>query len=145
MELIELTTLDQMLSQFEIMQQLYPKITLEKYKIYLKEMIPNNYKQLAVFEHDICIGLTGFWQGVKLWSGKYIEIDNFIVHENHREKGVGKLMTNYIADLAEKTHCSIVVLDAFTGNFKAHKFYYNQGFAPKGFHFVKIINKDGLT
>jgi hypothetical protein len=49
-------------------------------------MVPHNYKQLAVFENEICIAVTGFWTGTKLWSGKYIEIDNFIVHPEHRSK-----------------------------------------------------------
>ena len=145
METKELTTLDEMIEQLDIIQQLYPEITSEKYHSYLLEMIPHNYKQLAIFEHGICIGLTGFWSGIKLWSGKYIEIDNFIVHSDHRRKGVGKIMTDYISDLAEQTSCNIVVLDAYTGNFKAHRFYYNQGYAPRGFHFVKTINKEGLT
>src|SRR6478672_3223576 len=83
MQLTELTTIDEMISQFEIIRELYPEITLQKYQSYLEEMIPHNYKQLAVFENQICIGLTGFWTGTKLWSGKYIEIDNFIVHSNH--------------------------------------------------------------
>jgi GNAT superfamily N-acetyltransferase len=141
----ELTTLDEMIEQLDIIQQLYPEITSEKYHSYLLEMIPHNYKQLAIFEHGICIGLTGFWSGIKLWSGKYIEIDNFIVHSDYRRKGIGKIMTDYISDLAEQTDCNLVVLDAFTGNFKAHRFYYNQGYAPRGFHFVKTINKEGLT
>lgn len=140
-----LTTIDEMLSEIEIIQQLYPEITFEKYQSYLTEMIPHNYQQLAIFEHGICIGLTGFWSGIKLWSGKYIEIDNFIVHSDHRRKGIGKIMTDYISDLAEQTNCNIVVLDAYTGNFKAHRFYYNQGYAPRGFHFVKTLNKEGLT
>ena len=141
----ELTTLDEMINQLEIMQQLYPEITSEKYYSYLLEMIPNNYKQVAVFENETCVGLTGFWSGTKLWSGKYIEIDNFIVHFDHRRKGIGKILTDYISDLAKQTDCNLVVLDAFTGNFKAHRFYYNQGYAPRGFHFVKTINKEGLT
>ena len=145
METKELTTLDEMIEQLDIIQQLYPEITSEKYNSYLLEMIPHNYKQLTIFEHGSCIGLTGFWCGIKLWSGKYIEIDNFIVHSDHRRKGVGKIMTDYISNLAEQTECNIVVLDAYTGNFKAHRFYYNQGYAPRGFHFVKTINKDGLT
>ncbi len=145
METKELTTLDEMIEQLDIIQQLYPEITSEKYHSYLLEMIPHNYKQLAIFEHGICIGLTGFWSGIKLWSGKYIEIDNFIVHSDHRRKGVGKIMTDYISNLAEQSDCNLVVLDAYTGNFKAHRFYYNQGYAPRGFHFVKTLNVDGLT
>jgi GNAT superfamily N-acetyltransferase len=141
----ELTTLDEMLLQLEIIKELYPNITLEKYESYLTEMIPHNYKQLAVFENDICVGLTGFWTGIKLWSGKYIEIDNFIVHPNHRKKGIGKLMTDIIEKKAKEANCTMIVLDAFTGNFKAHRLYYNQGFSPKGFHFVKILDEDGLS
>ena len=145
MEIKVLTTIPEMSAQLELIKQLYPNITLEKYQSYLQEMIPHNYKQIAVFEDGICVGLTGFWKGTKLWSGKYIEIDNFIVHSDHRKKGIGKLMTDYIEQLAIENKCTMIVLDAFTGNFKAHRFYYNQGFSPKGFHFVKIINEDGLT
>lgn len=141
----ELTTTSEMLAQFEIITHLYPNITKEKYQAHLTQMIPHNYKQLAVFENDICVALTGFWTGTKLWSGKYIEIDNFIVHPDHRMKGLGKIMTDYISEKAESLGCTMIVLDAFTGNFKAHRFYYNQGYAPKGFHFIKMINEDGLA
>ena len=130
LQIKELTTKQEMLAQFEVMQHLYTKFTLEKYDSYLTEMIPHNYKQVAVFEQDVCIGISGLWSGTKLWSGKYLEIDNFIVHPDHRKKGTG---------------CTMIVLDAFTGNFAAHRFYYNQGYAPKGFHFLKILNPDGLS
>lgn len=134
-----------MLEQFGIIKQLYPEITIEKYQSYLQEMIPHQYKQIAVFEDETCIGLSGCWLGTKLWCGKYIEIDNFIVHSDYRKKGVGKMLTDYIDELAKEQNCTMIVLDAYTGNFKAHRFYYNQGFSPKGFHFVKILNEGGLT
>jgi GNAT superfamily N-acetyltransferase len=141
----ELTTIDEMLANIEVMKYLYPAFTLEKYESYLVEMIPHNYKQVAVFENEICVAVSGFWSGTKLWSGKYIEIDNFIVHPDHRSKGLGKMMTDYVDALAKETGCTMIVLDAFTGNFTAHRFYYNQGYVPKGFHFLKILNEEGLS
>lgn len=138
----ELTTIDEMLANIEVMRFLYPTFTLEKYESYLVEMIPHNYKQVAVFENEICVAVSGFWSGTKLWSGKYIEIDNFIVHPDHRSKGLGKMMTDYVDALAKETGCTMIVLDAFTGNFTAHRFYYNQGYVPKGFHFLKILNEE---
>lgn len=141
----ELTTKQEMLAQFHVMQYLYTNFSLEKYEAYLSDMIPHNYKQVAVFENDICVGLSGLWSGTKLWSGKYLEIDNFIVHPEHRMKGIGKMMTDYIDIIGKETGCTMIVLDAFTGNFTAHRFYYNQGYAPKGFHFLKILNEDGLS
>ncbi|MBC7605358.1 MAG: GNAT family N-acetyltransferase [Burkholderiales bacterium] len=141
---IEINTLPEMLAQIEVMQCLYPKLTIEKYKSYLIEMIPKNYSQIAVFENDTCLGITGCWYGTKLWSGKYLEIDNFIVHPDHRRKGIGKRLTDFVQQKAIDLGCTNVVLDAFTTNFTAHRFYYNQGYGPKGFHFVKILNSEGL-
>jgi GNAT superfamily N-acetyltransferase len=145
LEIRELTTLEEMLRNIEVMRFLYPTFTVEKYESYLVEMIPHNYKQVAVFENEVCVAVTGFWSGTKLWSGKYIEIDNFIVHPDHRSKGLGKMMTDYIDVKAKETGCTMIVLDAFTGNFTAHRFYYNQGYVPKGFHFLKILNEEGLS
>lgn len=144
MHLKELHTLEEMLPHFNVVQFLYPKMKIEQYESHLNQMIPHNYAQLAVFEGNTCLGLTGFWTGIKLWSGKYIEIDNFIVHPDYREKGVGKAMTDYLDQKARSLNCTMIVLDAFTGNFKAHRFYYNQGYSPKGFHFVKILDENGL-
>ena len=145
MQLQELTTTQEMFAQFEMITHLYPDISREKYQSYIQEMQPFNYKQLAVFENNICVAMTGFWIGTKLWTGKYIEIDNFIVHPDHRMKGLGKIMTDYLAQKAQDLDCTCIVLDAFTGNFKAHRFYYNQGYAPKGFHFIKTINENGFS
>lgn len=144
-EIKELTTKEEMLAQIEVMKHLYPKFTVEKYASYLVEMIPHNYRQVAVFQNEICMAVSGFWSGTKLWSGKYIEIDNFIVHPEHRSKGLGKMMTDYIDKKARETGCTMIVLDAFTGNFNAHRFYYNQGYVPKGFHFLKILDEAGIS
>jgi GNAT superfamily N-acetyltransferase len=145
LKLVELTTVPEMLTQIETIKHLYPKISLEKYDSYLQEMVPHKYKQVAVFENDVCVGLSGFWTAIKLWTLKYIEIDNFIVHPDYRTKGIGKLMTDYIDAKAKAEGCTAIVLDAFTGNFTAHRFYYNQGYEPRGFHFVKMLNEEGLT
>lgn len=141
----ELITIDEMLSQMEIINFLYPKMSIARYESFLNDMIPHNYKQLAIFEDTVCVGLTGFWFGTKLWTGKYIEIDNFIVHPDHRKKGIAKMLTDYLEKKAVALDCTGIVLDAFTGNFTAHRFYYNQGYEPRGFHFIKMINEKGLS
>jgi GNAT superfamily N-acetyltransferase len=140
-----LTTVSEMLSQIEIIKFLYPNMSLEKYESFLTDMIPRDYRQVVIFENDICVGLSGFWFGTKLWTGKYIEIDNFIVHPEYRKKGIGQLLTQFIDAKAKELNCTCVVLDAFTGNFDAHRFYYNQGYVPKGFHFVKSIDENGFS
>lgn len=76
-----------------------------------------------------------------MWCGRYLELDNVIVHPNHRSKGIGKILTDYLVEKAIETDCIMAVLDAYTTNFAAHKFYINHGFVPKGFHFVKYLKE----
>jgi ribosomal protein S18 acetylase RimI-like enzyme len=139
-QVIELGTKTEMMEQFPLIQQLYPDYTIEKYGDLLAAMLPNNYKQIIVVENGITIGLAGFWIGTKLWSGKYLEMDNVVVHENFRSNGIGSIMTNYLNQKAIDEDCKMIVLDAFSTNFGAHKFYMNHGFVPKGFHFIKFLN-----
>jgi len=139
-QLIELTTIDEMMEHFSLIQQLYPDYSTEKYQDLLSAMLPNNYKQLIVVENGITIALAGFWIGTKLWSGKYLEMDNVVVHEDFRSNGIGSIMTNYLNQKAIDEDCKMIVLDAFSTNFGAHKFYMNHGFVPKGFHFIKFLN-----
>jgi len=145
LQIKELTTIEEMVAQIGTVRFLYPNLTVEKYEDYLSEMVPHNYIQIGVFENGICLGITGCWSATKLWTGKYLEIDNFVVNPDHRSKGIGKLLTDYIEEKALALNCSSIVLDAFTGNFAAHRFYYNQGYGPKGFHFVKILDEKKLT
>jgi GNAT superfamily N-acetyltransferase len=145
MQAKELTSLDQMMKEIATMQFLYPKITHSKYESYLTQMIQNNYTQIAIYDNGECIGLSGCWYNVKLWSGKYLEIDNFIIHPEYRKKGIGKIIVDYIQQKALNLDCNMIVLDAYTTNFDAHRFYYNQGFVPKGFHFIKILDENALT
>ena len=145
LQIHEFTTIDKMVAQIETIRFLYPNITLEKYQSFLSEMVPHNYIQIGVFENEVCLGITGCWSATKLWTGKYLEIDNFVVNPEYRSKGIGKMLTDYIEQKALDLGCSSIVLDAFSGNFGAHRFYYNQGYGPKGFHFVKVLDENKLT
>jgi len=135
-----LTQKAEMLAHLDIVQQLYPDFTIEKYGTLLDEMLKANYQQVIVTKNNKTIALTGVWIGTKLWSGKYIEIDSFVVDEDFRGQKIGDILIKEVHKIAEKEGANQIVLDAFTTNFTAGKFYINHGFQPKGFHFVKILN-----
>jgi hypothetical protein len=54
----ELTTIEEMLENIEVMRFSYPTFTVEKYEGFLKEMVPHNYKQVGIFENGECIAVT---------------------------------------------------------------------------------------
>lgn len=134
-----LQTKEEMLAELPIIQQLYPNYTIEIYGTLLDAMLPNNYKQLVVKDDNKTIGLSGYWIGTKLWCGKYLELDNVVVHENFRSKGIGKIINETLEEIAIETNCNMLALDAYTDNFAAQKFYMNHGYVPRGFHFIKKL------
>ena len=140
----ELVDKEEMLSYLPVLNELYPSLTADEYSRELDEMLPCRYGQVAVFEEEECIAICGFWIGNKLWIGKYLELDNIVVRTSHRSQGVGKLMFDFLERKAVEQQCKMLSLDSYTSNFKAHKFFYNEGYAPKGFHFVKLLDKDAV-
>ncbi len=138
----ELIGKEEMLCHMDVLKDLYPSLTFEEYSQELDEMLPHNYGQIGVFEGKNCLGISGFWIGTKLWCGKYLELDNIVVLEEHRSKGIGKLLFDFLHKKALENNCTMLSLDSYTHNFKAHKFFYNEGYSPKGFHFINILNKD---
>ena len=141
MEIRILTQKAEMLAHLDIVKQLYPDFTVEKYGTLLDEMLKANYQQVIVIKNNKTIAITGVWVATKLWSGKYIEIDSFVVDEDFRGQKIGDILIKEVHKIAEKEGANQIVLDAFTTNFTAGKFYINHGFQPKGFHFVKILNQ----
>jgi GNAT superfamily N-acetyltransferase len=144
MEVQELFTVDEMLETFSVVKELYPSLTEDAYKKELSFMVQHNYSQVVVKDRGQCLGVSGVWIGNKLWCGKYLEIDNIVVSEKVRSKGVGKLLLDFIEKKAQALGCNMMALDSYTTNFKAHKFFYNEGFSPKGFHFINLLNKDSI-
>lgn len=145
MEIRELTTKEAMLRYLPVMQELYPALTHAYYDEMLTRMLPHNYGQVGVFDGETCLGISGYWYGTKLWCGPYLELDNVIVIKAARGTGAGKLLSAYLDEKAKELGCHIMTLDAYTSNFKAHRFYYNQGYAPRGFHFIKLLEPEKLT
>lgn len=141
MEIRELKTKEEMLKSFDVLLEVYPTMTMEEYDRELDVMIPHNYGQVVVMDGNAIAGLTGFWIGSKLWCGKYLELDNVVVAERYRSKGVGKMLFDFMEERAKEEKCTMLALDSYTTNFKAHKFFYGQGFAPRGFHFINILDK----
>lgn len=135
----ELSTVKEMLEQIDIIRFLNPKETKEEYQKMLDEMLPLGYGQVGIYEKEKCIGISGFWINTKLYSGKYLEMDNVVVHENYRSKGIGKLLCDWCIQKAKENNCKHIMLDAYLENEKAHKFYEREGFIKKGYHFMKTI------
>lgn len=123
-------------------KQLNPTIVISEIENRQLQMFEfANYKCFGLFENDKLIGVSSGWITVRLYSGKQLEIDNFIIDSTIQSKGFGKLFINEIESWAKANNCKTVELNTYVQNDRSHKFYFNQGFRILGFHFQKLLNK----
>ena len=135
----KLETVEEMKQTFEVVKELTQDITPGSYQKMLSEMVPCNYRQVAVYDKDVLVGVSGYWLATKIYCGKYLEIDNLVVTKDYRSKNIGKLLVDWMINEARESNCRTVLLDAYVENFKAHKFYYREGFIARGFHYLKKL------
>ena len=129
----------EMLPHYPLIRQLSPGVTAEQYAFLLDDMLAHGYRMAAVFEGDACVGISGIWVATKIYSGRYLEMDNVVVADTHRSKGIGELLTEFVTAFALSEGCETIMLDAYLENEKAHVFYERAGFVKKGYHFLKRL------
>ena len=105
------------------------------------EMAGQHYECLGIYDEKQLIGVCGMWFQTRHYAGKSCEVDHVVIDESYRGQGIGDRMMRFVYDYASKKGCRWVELNTYVHNFPSHKFYYNQGFVAKGYHFVKDITK----
>ena len=115
------------------------KVSEKLLKDRLQEMTQQNYECLGIFDEEKLIGTCGLWFQTRHYAGRRLEMDHVIIDDAYRSHGIGKMMVEYISDYAKKKSCNWIELNSYVHNFPSHKFFYNQGFVAKGYHFVKEL------
>lgn len=140
LQFIDLIDPEEMMIAHNLVSQLYPDLSKEKYGQMISEMHETNGFQMCIAILDgkiVCV--CGYWVLTMLYCGKYLQISNLVVDENVRGHGIGKEMLKHLENKARKLKCEKFILDSYTENKKSHKLYFSQGFYIRGFHFMKDL------
>lgn len=103
----------------------------------LDVMIPLGYHGIAAFEGGRVVGVAGYWLGARFYCGEYMDVDNVVVDEGLRSRGIGLMMMDWLHAKAREQGCKVVVLDSYVTYARAHKFYFRQDYEILGYHFSR--------
>jgi GNAT superfamily N-acetyltransferase len=127
-------------SLWPLIQELNQGMEEEVFKLHLNEIRKQpNYYCIGIWLNNTLIACCGYWLLYKFYNGKHLEPDNVGVLSTHRSFGLGKILMNYLHEIAVKEKCTVSELNAYVHNYKAHKFYFEQGYKILGFHFQKAF------
>jgi len=103
------------------------------------EMANQSYECIGIYNSNNLIGICGLWYQTRHYAGKSVETDHIIIDKKYRNKGIGDLLFKFVYSYAQEKDCKWVELNTYVSNYPSHKFYYNQGFVIKGYHFIKEL------
>ncbi|RCS28449.1 GNAT family N-acetyltransferase [Polaribacter sp. WD7] len=115
--------------------KLLKKRTLEMAKL-------SNYECIGLYIDKKLMGISGLWYSTRHYIGKTVEPDHVIIDEQYRGQNIGKQFFSWIDKHVQQKGCEAIELNAYANNPKSHKFYYNEGYAIYGFHFLKVLRDD---
>jgi GNAT superfamily N-acetyltransferase len=122
---------------------LNPKKTKQELTNYLNEMFQfDNYRCFGLYQNKTLVGVSGAWITVRMYSGKQLEIDHFVIDESIRSSGLGNTFISLIEEWSVKNDCKTIELNAYVQSDRAHKFYFKMGYKILGFHFQKKISNN---
>ena len=140
---IKIPEKDKILEIVPLIQQMNSQTPIDILKQRVLEMVEQNYECAVMYDGVKLIGVCGIWYMTRHYVGRSMEVDHVIVDNSYRGQGLGRVFFDWIYEHAKSKGCEASELNTYTGNPKSHKFYYNEGYEIKGFHFLKVLRDDG--
>ena len=128
---------------FKLLKQLWPNKTLhyENMKVmFTRNLQAPNQRYICAEVSSKIIGFCSLTVKNNLWQQTFLgNIDEFVVDESHRGRGVGSKLLDRITEIAKSEGCVRIELDSAFHREKAHEFYKNLGFESRAYLFTKPL------
>ena len=141
--LIRNSTPEDLDAVFSLLQQLWPNRQLNKELLgqaFLNSFdIEGHIIRLACNGNEV-VGLCALSIRNNLYAqGLLANIDELVIDEKYRGKGIGKLMLDDVTLIASKNNCAFLELESAFHRVDAHRFYEKEGFEKTGFFISKKL------
>ncbi|HHT9159472.1 MAG TPA: GNAT family N-acetyltransferase [Candidatus Brocadiaceae bacterium] len=139
----EIKIVDAKESEFEdvviLLRQLWPDKTLnnlEVFKVFRKSIKSEYDKCLSAKLDGKTVGFCAIVFANNFWQeGVIAQISTMVVHEEYRNRGIGKKLLQAAIAIARKRNCKKLELESSFHRKTAHDFYEKNGFKKRAYYF----------
>lgn len=123
----ELKNEQEWMEAFPVMKQLRTHLVETTFLQYVQEAVQTeDYNVAALYEKDKIVAVTGFMPMFTLYNGRFIWVCELVTDSEHRSKGYGAALLNYVQDWSRENGYKIVSLSSGIQRVDAHRFYENK-------------------
>ena len=126
-----------------LLGQLWPDATFQiddLKEAFIRGIRSKSQRYICAAADSKVVGFCSLTVKNSLWQqGPLGCIDELIVDDEYREKGVGSKLLDRIMEIAKALGCRAVVLDSAFHRKDAHRFYEQRGFTKTAYLFSKAL------
>lgn len=104
-------------------------------------MQAEGYRLAFIADKDAVVAVAGYRIFTSLFMGKNLYVDDLVTASDSRSRGYGKILIDWLRDLARESGCTHLHLDSGTQRHRAHRFYFRQGMDIASFHFSEKLDR----
>lgn len=122
---------------YALMKELRPHLS---YAMFLERRTwaaHQSYLLYGAFVADRLIGLIGWRTIVDMLHGRHLYIDDLVVAEAARSRGIGRALLGFAEDVAAREGCLGLRLCTGIDHDRGRQFYQREGWIPKAVAFKK--------
>lgn len=139
MELLQVTTDEQINACFPVLSQLRPEMMDTEFLTRVRRQMASGYQMLCLLDHGQVVSVAGFRISENLAWGKYLYVDDLVTDVQFRAQGAGEKLLKALVTLAKNNQCQQLHLDSGVQRFDAHRFYLKQGMRIASHHFMLAV------
>jgi GNAT superfamily N-acetyltransferase len=128
---------DQIEAAFPIMHQLRPHLEEAAFQEQIRRQMQAGYRLASAQIDGETVGVMGYRFNEDLAWGKTLYIDDLVVDESHRNRGVGEAFMKFAENECKRRNCKTLRLCSGLEKESAHRFYERIGMEKSSFAFVK--------
>jgi glucosamine-phosphate N-acetyltransferase len=129
-----------------LLKQLWPEKKIKRKvleKVFYEGLKSTAEEYLVAWFDDVIIGFVSIHYKNSLWQeGMLAHIDEMVVDEDYREKGVGTLLLDECLKIVVKKKCLRIEVDSALKRLDAHRFYKSKNFENRAYLFSRELDED---
>lgn len=131
---------DEIENCFDVMAELRTHLKRDQFLETVREMEKQGFKLAFLKDGENIVAVAGYRIATNLFLGKHLYIDDLVTSQKIRSQGYGKILYNWLRDVAKTTGCSYIHLDSAVHRGDTHRFYFREGLAISSFHFREKLD-----
>lgn len=125
---------------FNVIFELRDNLKRSEFLSTVRMMESDGFRLAFLKNNGKVVAVAGYRIYTNLLMGKNMYVDDLVTSKNAQSRGYGSQIVDWLREKARSEGCTYFRLDSGVSRSRAHRFYFEQGFAIAAFSFCEVLD-----